>query len=646
MASNANVGFQEDLFSFNAPVEGNVVIASLIDTSPSIPLGEGSLSEPANVLKHMDVFIPNERMGMFLRKMEKIQAQARKLNLPEWDVVIGEKEWRLLADKYPVDLYPGQHDPGPLKIEGSMISISGQAPVLDGWRFLAKIEHDAGGNLVKSMVSGDNSPAEWHVCKPNCDHCGVSRERNNTFMLKNVESGAVKQVGSSCMSDFLGHDQRDPERIAAMFDHLVALEEDFEFDPDRDLGGAGLSDLGVEPVKLMAATLKIVEEDGGYLSAEKADSLSCMSTGDRLRAAFWSAKPIAVKSDVGHAERAQQVVAWLKDQKADDSLWLRNIAHLADRACITAKNAGLFASGYVAWNRDLQKQLRQERGAGDWVGEAGAKIATAATLERRGAYENAYGVVSVLSFRDEEGNGMVWKTQSPPQGLMVGATYHVAATVKAHGEYKGEKQTEVIRVKVAELELFSFGALPGFKKAASMASPDVADESGHTPLLKAVFHDKPEHAKLLLAAGADANQLNQLETPVLAYATSVAMAQVLLDAGARAVDVSPADLQGMEADARAVVAAAAALVDVDGPGGGAAVLAPMDVVVKKGVFSGMVVSVEDGLVTQRINRAGDVVRHDASRLSAAAVVGHVVDISYADERGLVNDRSAAKKLER
>jgi len=66
----------------------------------------------------------------------------------------------------------------------------------------------------------------------------------------------------------------------------------------------------------------------------------------------------------------------------------------------------------------------------------------------------------------------------------------------------------------------------------------------------------------------------------------------------------------------------------------------------KGVFSGMVVSVEDGLVTQRINRAGDVVRHDASRLSAAAVVGHVVDISYADERGLVNDRSAAKKLER
>lgn len=634
MTLNTDVGLQEDLFSLNVPIAPDApapAIAPLVDVLSSISPNADSLVYSEKMLKHVDVFIPNERMGEFLRKMEKIQAQARKLSLAEWDVVIGEKEWRRLTDKYHVD--------------GSMVSISGQAPVLGGWRFLAKIEHNAGGNLVKRLTGGDNSPAEWHMCAPNCDHCGVSRDRNNTFMLENIDSGAVKQVGSSCMSDFLGHQQRDPERIAAMFDHLMDVVQDFEFDPERELGGTGRVNLGVEPVKLMAATLRIVEEDGGYLSAEKAESLSCLSTGDRLRSAFWSAKPIAVNSDVGHTERAKQVVAWLKDQKVDDSLWLRNIAHLADGPCITSKNAGLFASGYVAWNRDLQRQLRQERGAGDWIGEVGAKIATAATLERRGAYENAYGIVAVLSFRDEEGNGMVWKTQSPPQGLMVGATYHVAATVKSHGEYKGDKQTEVIRVKVAELELFSFGVLPGFKKAASMASPDVADESGHTPLLKAVFHDKPEHAKVLLAAGADANQLNQLETPVLAYATSVAMAQVLLDAGARAVDVSPADLQGMVADARAVVADAVSFVDVDVPEG-ADVSAPLDDVVKNGLFCGQVMSVSCGLVAQRINRAGDVVHHDASRLSAPVAVGSVVDISYAEGRGLVNEKSTAKKLER
>jgi len=198
MTANANIGFQEDLLSFNAPVEADVVIAPSIDASPSIVPAADSLTDSANLGKRVDVFIPNERMGEFLRRMEKIQAQACKLNLPKWDVVIGEKEWRCLAHKYPVDLYPGQLDPGSFKIEGSMVTISGQAPVLDGWRFLAKIEHDAGGNLVKRMEGGDKSPAEWHVCKPNCDHCGVSRERNNTFMLKNSVRARAIVVFHAC----------------------------------------------------------------------------------------------------------------------------------------------------------------------------------------------------------------------------------------------------------------------------------------------------------------------------------------------------------------------------------------------------------------------------------------------------------------
>ena len=585
----------------------------------------------------VDVFIPMIRMGEFLRRVEKIQGQAVKLGLPQWDVSVGEKTWRLLTDAYPVDMYPGQLDPGPLKIEGCHVSIVGQAPVLDGWRFLAKIEHDPGGNLVKRMAGGDVSPSEWHSCGPNCDHCEVTRGRNNTYMLSNVETGAVKQVGSTCISDFLGQQQRDPDRIAAMFDHVRDLGRDFEQDPENFLGDGGRYDLGVEPTKLMAVTLKVIEDDGGYLSKEKAESLGCLSTGDRVRSALWGKRPDAVTPGVGNIERAGEIVSWLKEQKTVDSLWLRNIAYLSDRPCVTAKNAGLFASGYVAWNRELQKQLRAGRGEGDWIGGPGAKISSAMTLDRRGGYENQYGFVSILSFRDEEGNALVWKTQSPPQGLVVGATYNVAATVKAHGEYNGDKQTEIIRAKVAELELFSFGSLPGFKKMALMANPDVSDEKGHTPLLKAVFSDAVEHAKVLLLAGADPNQLNQQETPVLAYANSAAMAQVLLDAGARAVDVSPADLQVMEADARAVLIAAVpdfSLSEHEAP--------LSATVVTEGFFSGPVLSVDGGVVRQKINRAGDVVCHDASRLSAAVEAGDVADISYACGRGAVKGQSLSK----
>ena len=616
--------------------------------------------------KRVEVFVPNERMGEFLRRVEGIQGQARKLGLPEWDIAIGEKEWRKVANpNHDESLVPGYGTA--VSIEGAPVSITGQAPVLAGWRFLAKIEHGEGNNLVKRMVGGDLSPPEWHSCGPDCDHCSVSRARKNTYMLESVETGEVKQVGSSCVSDFLGQEMRDPERIAAMFDHLADLGREFEYDPDKELNGCSMGSYGFPPAVLMATVLKIVQEDGGYLSADKAESLHCLNTGDRLRDVFWAAKPTVVIPDVGHVSQATQVVSWLQEQKTVDSLWLRNIAYLADRPCVTIKDAGLFASGYVAWNRELQKGLRAERGSGDWIGEPGGKISSSATLERVGGYDNAFGHVSVLSFRDEEGNGLVWKTQSPPRGLLVGSLYHVSATVKAHGDYKGDKQTEVIRAKVAELELFSFGALPAYKKLAAVASPDVCDESGHSPLLKAVWGNELAHAKVLLSFGADANQLNQSSEPILGYAVSTDMAHLLIDAGARAVDLTDSMLGFLIPEVREVVDAALVAagmppvvsdlagesVDVLQAKLAAAVLCVAGVqmdwggagetLVSSGLHCGRVLSVLDGIVTQKVSREGGTVAHAARALSLPVVVGQVVDIKYVGGVGVVSGRGIGMK---
>ena len=57
--------------------------------------------------------------------------------------------------------------------------------------------------------------------------------------------------------------------------------------------------------------------------------------------------------------------------------------------------------------------------------------------------------------------------------------------------------------------------------------------------------------------------------------------------------------------------------------------------VARGDFSGMVLSVSDGVAVQRVSRAGDTVRHDVSRLSAAVAVGDVVDIGYRGGVGVV-----------
>ena len=60
--------------------------------------------------------------------------------------------------------------------------------------------------------------------------------------------------------------------------------------------------------------------------------------------------------------------------------------------------------------------------------------------------------------------------------------------------------------------------------------------------------------------------------------------------------------------------------------------------VSKGAFSGQVVQVADGLVTQKVNRDGSSVLHRAAALSRPVKVGEVLDLKYVNGVGVINDR--------
>lgn len=60
-----------------------------------------------------------------------------------------------------------------------------------------------------------------------------------------------------------------------------------------------------------------------------------------------------------------------------------------------------------------------------------------------------------------------------------------------------------------------------------------------------------------------------------------------------------------------------------------------------GRFVGEIVSIAEGVVTQRINRNGDTVQHDESKLSRKVSVAQMVDIDYAGEVGIVGVKGKA-----
>lgn len=67
---------------------------------------------------------------------------------------------------------------------------------------------------------------------------------------------------------------------------------------------------------------------------------------------------------------------------------------------------------------------------------------------------------------------------------------------------------------------------------------------------------------------------------------------------------------------------------------------------KEGFYSGKVLDVADGVMIQKIDREGNIERHDVTRLSAAVKVGDVVDIKYRDGLGEVSEKTKFPGIKR
>ena len=105
--------------------------------------------------------------------------------------------------------------------------------------------------------------------------------------------------------------------------------------------------------------------------------------------------------------------------------------------------------------REEEEQERQRKSRSQWVGSIGDKVETHAVMEKSAFYEvpsfRGFGTdtVHVYTFRSEAGNALVWKTSSVIE-FQEGRRVTVRGTVKEHIEYKEEKQTLLLRVKVKE----------------------------------------------------------------------------------------------------------------------------------------------------------------------------------------------------
>lgn len=166
------------------------------------------------------------------------------------------------------------------------VSFEGEAPQLAGWEFCAVIEPMGQANILRVVPGVGELPEKYRTASNDCDHCQTRRRRKETYVVRETATGIYKQVGSTCIRDFLGG--VTPDQIFASLEIILSAVACFG-DPN-EFDGLVSRNSGYNPEDFLAVSSAIINKDG-YISRKACNEDITgrkFSTGSTVLAAFSS----------------------------------------------------------------------------------------------------------------------------------------------------------------------------------------------------------------------------------------------------------------------------------------------------------------------------------------------------------------------
>lgn len=331
---------------------------------------------------------------------------------------------------------------------------------IEGYEFVASLEYidEIGKNLVKKAPNTEEIP-EIYYTRTKCDHCEVDRFRKYTILLKNKETGEYIQVGKGCLREFLGV---DIERSAAWFAFWDSIEDYIE-EINKSHNNNFDKYYNLDDILEQTIAQKNV---AGYIS--KAMVKAWMDKNCDPETDYYPTCPFTTTASI-----VWDIITEQKDNKtgkliqpryevtdeikeevikvkefilnAETNDYLHNLKALLELKEISMKEIGLTASMvgyYIRENKKLEENNKPEIEKSNFVGNVGDKITITAKPECVFSSDSQYGMVYIYKFMQGK-DIFTWKTNKDLQNVELTIT----GTIKAHNEYRGNKQTELTRCK-------------------------------------------------------------------------------------------------------------------------------------------------------------------------------------------------------
>jgi len=409
------------------------------------------------VVPVLAVYAPDARA-----KLEKLQRRAARYGQTiSWtETLRTETTKRVRPDGRTVEV----------KVDRVDFAVDGEAPRVGDFRFLASLERTDGGVLVSSIGSVEIG-AIGYDWAGGCEHCGSNRRRSYGYVVEAAD-GSRKVVGKSCLRDYTGCDV--PASAISIFEYL----RDFGSGEDGESwGGSGRWAETIEGV--IATTRAAIALWGWRPSSHEGRTTSFyvnLAYGprsfDKQGGEYNGEERKALEAELAarcdlYGGEADKVIAWGADLVARGD-YEHNLKVALAGEFVIGKTFNLVVSACAAFDRQVAREdeVKAKREAevarkaalpiSDWVGNVGARIDFGiVTVDRvMGMPDNGFGPSQLYKFRTEKGEVLSWFSSSFPRidGEPVRANDRVVlvATVKAHKEFAGDRETAVTRAKMAK----------------------------------------------------------------------------------------------------------------------------------------------------------------------------------------------------
>lgn len=369
-----------------------------------------------------------------IAKLAKINERAAKRGFTGHFEIVAEQVTAVTTDAFGFQRTERMYD----------VTVTGEAPRYNGWTFLAALDNDQHAGLVTRMAPGteDLNVDRSKIVEGGCDHCGIDRYRRTTYVVLNEETGEQKQVGSTCISDFLGWDG------GVVFYGVDEVREEVE----GGWGAKGDNDFGTDYVLAVAwATVKAFGwvPASGYGMTTKERVLRVLEPFNATERAEAEALAPFVSDAAEHAAKVRAFI--LSEDFAGKSEYVINLKAVAAAEWTTARNVGLLASAPQALarfeNDSLIRKAKAEKPS-EFFGSVGDKVEFTGTIETIRYIESQYGTSVLYQIRNSETGQLVkWFASREALGETTGVEVSIKGSIKGHEEFRGIKSTVLTRCK-------------------------------------------------------------------------------------------------------------------------------------------------------------------------------------------------------